>query len=101
MLDVMLELGSIVLDERTYRHRSSVTERANRSALDVVGQRVQQIKIFGSPFSVFDPVNDSIQPSRAFTTRRALAAAFLEIKIGEPLGSFHHTARLVHHDHRT
>ncbi len=100
MLDVMLELGAIVLDERAHRHRGRVAQRADRSALDVVGHRVQQVEILGTPFTVFDPVNDAIQPSCAFAARRALAAAFLEIEIGQPLGGSHHAARLVHHDDR-
>ena len=38
MLDVVLELGSIVLDERPHGHRGRVTKCADRSALNVVGQ---------------------------------------------------------------
>src|SRR5688500_7659425 len=97
VLDVVLELGSIVFDERTHRHRRRVTEGANRSALNVVGQRIQKIKILGTPLTMFDPVNDAVEPPGAFAARRALAAAFFVIEIGKSLGGLDHAACFVHH----
>src|SRR4051794_17675238 len=74
VVDVILEFVAIVLDERAHRHRRRVAQRADRPALDVVGERVQEVEVLVAALAVLDPVENAPEPSGAFAARRALAA---------------------------
>src|SRR5512141_1636842 len=84
VIDVILEFVAVVLDERANRHCGGIAERADRAALDIVRNRVQQVEIFVAALAVLDPVDHAPQPAGAFATRRALAARLLEIEIRQP-----------------
>jgi len=74
VFDVMLKLIAEMLDERAYRHGRSVTEGADRAALDIVGDVVQQREIFRFPAAVLDAIDHAVEPACAFPAGRALAA---------------------------
>src|SRR4030095_1921624 len=69
VIDVMLEFVAEMLDEAPHRQRRRVAQRADRPALDVLRDRIQQIEILLSPLAVLDPVDDAPQPSGAFAAR--------------------------------
>src|SRR5277367_5541905 len=81
VLDMMLKFVSKVLDERAYRHRCSIAERANGAPLYIVGDVVQQVEIFRLSGAAFDAVDHAIQPSCTLAARRALATGLLKIEI--------------------
>src|SRR5258706_7074596 len=79
--DVVLELITEVADRRRDgRHRRG-SERADRglpgrprdARADVVGQIHEEIEVVGTAVAVDDPLQDLLEPVRAFSTRGALA----------------------------
>ena len=81
VFDVVFKFFTIVLDECTDWHRSSITQRADGAALNVVGDRVEHIEIIRPALSVFDPVHHAIQPAGTFAAWCTLAAGLFVIKI--------------------
>src|SRR5690242_366164 len=57
VLDVVLELAAEMLDEALHGQRRGIAERADRAALDVVGNVGQQIEILGPAVAVLDAVH--------------------------------------------
>src|SRR5687768_18325667 len=81
VLDVMHEFVAIVLDESAHRHRRRVTQRADRAALDVVGDVVQKVEIFELALAVLDTVDHAVEPAGALAARRALPAGFFIVEV--------------------
>src|ERR1700684_3171659 len=65
VLDVMLELGTEMLDETFDRQRGGVAQCADGAAGDIVGDRIQHVEVLVLAFAVFDAVDHAIQPARA------------------------------------
>src|SRR5439155_18609956 len=91
-----------ILRKSLYRRlnwpRRSITQRAERFALDVVAEIQQQFRIFWSPAAVVDALENLHQPISAFAARRAPAARFMFIKLRQILRRFKDIDGLVHHD---
>src|SRR6476469_1907210 len=90
VLDVVLELAAEMFDEALDRQRRGVAQRADRAALDVVGDGRQHVDVLGPARAVLDAIDHSPQPAGAFAARRALAARFLEIEVRQPQQALHH-----------
>src|SRR5258705_13060488 len=101
VIDMVLEFIAIVLDESAHRHRRRIAQRADSAALDVIGDIVQEVKIFSPALAVLDTVDHAIQPAGALASWRALAARFFVVEIRQPEQTPDHAARLIHDDHRT
>src|SRR3546814_13370565 len=97
MLDVVCEFVAEVLDETAYRHGGGVAQGANGAAHDVVSDRVQDVQVFWTALAIFNARQHAVKPARAFAAVRALAAAFLEIEIGQTQQGFNHAAGFVHY----
>ena len=82
VFDVVRKFITEMLNHGAHRHGGRVTQCADRASLNVVGEIIEQIQVFQATFSCFDPMNDTVKPSRAFTAGRALAAGFFIVKIG-------------------
>src|SRR5215212_3009161 len=80
VLDVVLEFVPVVLDERAHRHRRCVSQRADRTPLNVVRDIVEQIQILGLAAAVLDAIHHTVEPTGAFAAGRALAARFLVVE---------------------
>ena len=61
--------------------RRSITERANRTALNVVRNRVQQVQISRLAFASVNTIDHAPEPTRAFAARCALATRLVHIKV--------------------
>src|SRR5690242_15524352 len=83
VLDVVHELVAEVLDHGAHRHGRRVAERADRAALDVVGDRVEQLDVAHAALPVLDAVDHAPQPAGALAARRALAAALVHVEVRE------------------
>src|SRR3972149_11207411 len=73
VIDVMPELVAKMLDKALHWQRRGIPQRADGAALDVVGDMVQQVEVFGAAFAVLDAVDHAIHPAGTFAARRALA----------------------------
>ena len=62
-----LELFPEFLDERLHRPGRGLAQRTDRVALDVVGDRDQQIDVARLALAVFDAIEDPLEPARALT----------------------------------
>src|SRR5712691_8555863 len=98
VFNVMLELVAEMGNEAFNRQRGGVAQSANGASRDVVRDIEQQIQILLLSLAVLDAVHHPVQPAGAFAARRALAAGFLEVKIGKPKQRFHHARRFIHND---
>src|SRR5512134_2006728 len=74
VLDVVLELVPEMTDEALHGPRRGVAQRADRVALDLVGDVDQHVDVGLAPLAGQDPPQRAIEPARAFAARRALAA---------------------------
>src|SRR4051812_5806357 len=61
--DQGLELMAKVLDHGPHRHRGGIAQRANRAALNVVGDRIQQVHVRSLAVAVVDPVDHAPEPA--------------------------------------
>src|SRR4051812_6453265 len=95
---VRLELGPEVLDGGQRRCRGGVAERAQRLARDVVADAHQEIDVAHLSFAAVDAGKNLVEPVAAFTTRRALAARLVLVKVEKVAGRPDHAGGLVHHD---
>src|SRR3954463_11544268 len=85
VLDVVLELGAEQLERRRQWRRCRGSQHADRrlarrpreTGTDVVGHIEQEIEVARASVPVDDAAQDALEPCRAFTARRALAAALL------------------------
>src|SRR3546814_18587772 len=100
MLDVVCEFVAEVLDETAYRHGGGVAQGATGAAPDVVSDRVQDVQVFWTALALFTARQHAVKPARAFAAGRALAAAFLDLEIGQPHQGFHHAEGLVNTSER-
>src|SRR5690606_39508848 len=83
MLDVVCELVAEMLNETAHRHGSSITQGANGATHDVLCDVIEHVQIFWATLTVLDTMHHAPQPACAFPARRALAAAFVIVKIGQ------------------
>ena len=61
----------------------------------------EQVQVFHAAVAVLDAIDHAPQPAGAFAARRALAAAFVLVEVGQAHQAAHHAACVVHDDHRT
>src|SRR3569833_1722075 len=83
VFDVVLELAAKVFEEALHRHRRRVAQGADGMANDAPCHAIEQFHVFGPTLSVFDAVEHTKQPTGTNATRRALAAGFLDVDIGQ------------------
>src|SRR4029078_8126174 len=100
VLDVMRELAAEVLDEALHRQLGGIAERADRAALDVVGNGREHVEVLKPSRAVLDAAHRAQQPSGTLAPRRALAAGLFGIELRQPHHPAHHAARLDEDDHR-
>src|SRR5436190_19395889 len=79
----LFKFAAVIFQERFDRPRGGFAEGADRFAVDVVGDLEQQINILGSAVAGFDAVEHFLHPERALAAGRALAAAFVGVKLGD------------------
>src|SRR3569833_2486204 len=101
VFDVVLELAAKVFEEALHRHRRRVAQGADGMATDAPCHAIEQFQVFGPTLAVFDAVDLLVYPAGSFAARRALAAGFLEVEIGQSFQRAYHAHRFVHHDDRT
>src|SRR5512146_219875 len=65
VLDVVLELVPVGRHEAMHGPRGGVAERADRLALDVVGDADQHVDGVPTPLAREDPLQGAVQPARA------------------------------------
>src|SRR5208283_4352668 len=99
VFDHVLKLVPVVLEEALHRPRGRIAQRADRVALDAIGDIHQQPQILAAPLAGEDALQHPIQPARAFAARRALAAGLRRVEARQPLERTHHARRLVHDNH--
>ena len=58
----------------------------------------EQIEVAHLPVAPLDPAKNFVQPVRAFTAGRALAARLVTVEVQQVLGEPHHAGRVVEHD---
>ena len=68
-------------------------------ALDLLGDVVQQVDLAELGVAPADPDQHAPQPAGALAARRALAARFVHVELGQPRDRRDHVGRGVHHDH--
>src|ERR1039457_178598 len=66
VLACLLKLAAVFRDEGFCGPRGGFAERADRFAVDVVGDVPQQIHVFGATVAVFDAVEHFLHPQRCF-----------------------------------
>src|SRR5690606_33659869 len=76
-------------------------QRTDRVSLDLVAHLEQQIDLPLLRIADRHPLEHAPHPSRAFTARRALAAAFMLVEVRDPGNRANDVGRLVHHDDRS
>src|SRR5262245_26641788 len=75
--DIFVELGTELRDVRLDRPGRCVREYADRLALHVVRDFEEIVQILDSAAAIADPVQDAIDPARAFAAGRALSAGLM------------------------
>src|SRR5450830_7667 len=100
VLDVILKFFAEILDECTYRHCRRITQRTDRAALDVIGNRVQHIEVFQLAVTVFDTFDHAVHPASAFAAWRTLTAGLFVVEVSQTQQRLDHAARFIHHDDR-
>src|ERR1039458_5521320 len=95
------ELTAVFCDERLHGPRGGFAERANRLAVDVVGNIPEQIHVFGTTMALPDAVEHLFHPQRAFTAGRALAARLVRVKLRHIERALHDVDRIIEHNNAT
>src|SRR5262245_47477482 len=85
-------------NRRSHRPRRRITQWANRIALDAPLYIPKQIDVTHLALSVFDILQHTIHPARAFPARRALPATFMHIEMRETHRMTHHTLVFIQHN---
>ncbi len=93
------DLGPEMADQALDRPGGGIAERADRVAFHLLGHIEQHVDFALLGFAAHQPLHHAPHPAGAFAARRALAAAFMLVEIGEPRDRLHDVGRLVHHDH--
>src|SRR5262245_27866534 len=99
MLDPALEVITEIDDPRRYGVSRRVAERAETLAENLVGHVIKQFDVARAPFVTMHPVEDFIEPARAFATRRTPPARLVFVKMGDVARRLEDVSRLVHDDH--
>src|ERR1700727_584768 len=81
LVDAPLDLGAEMGNEPLNRPRGRVAERTNRMPFDLLGDVEQHVDLAFLRTPLNHTLHDTPHPSGAFAARRALAAAFVLIKI--------------------
>jgi hypothetical protein len=100
VLDHVGELVPEMLQEALHRPGRRVAERADRVALDLVGDLHQQVEVGQLALPGQDPAQHAREPAGALAARRALAAGFGHVEARDALEHSNHAGRFVHDDHR-
>ena len=79
---------------------SGIGKGADGAACHLVTDRIQQIQVFHAAFAFYDAVDDAVEPTRTFSTRRTLAARLVVVEVAQTLKGFHHAHVFVHDDNR-
>ena len=100
LVDAPLDLGAEMGDEALDRPGRGVAERADRVALDLLGDVEQHVDLALLRAALGHARHHPPHPAGAFAAGRALAAALVLVEIRQPRDRAHDVGRLVHHDHR-
>src|SRR5204863_2242454 len=98
--DAPLELGAEVADQALDRPGRGVAEGADGVALDLLGDVPERVDLADLGIALDEALHHPPHPAGALAARRALAAALVLVKIGDPADRLHHVGGLVHDDHR-
>src|SRR3569832_1606387 len=85
VFDVVLDLAAIGSEDALLRHRRRVAQGADGMATDAPCHAIEQFHVFGPTLAVFDAVDHPVHPAGSNAARRAKAAGFLEVEIGQSL----------------
>src|SRR5262245_28442048 len=99
--DVLLEFLTVLLDDGLDRIRGTIGQAADAQAphhAHVRGDFDDQVEILGAAGVERDPGGDLVHPARAFTTLRALAAAFVSVEAGGVHEHLAHIGAFCDHD---
>eukprot|EP00227_Mantoniella_beaufortii_P011202 CAMPEP_0197590548 /NCGR_PEP_ID=MMETSP1326-20131121/11475_1 /TAXON_ID=1155430 /ORGANISM="Genus nov. species nov., Strain RCC2288" /LENGTH=441 /DNA_ID=CAMNT_0043155651 /DNA_START=195 /DNA_END=1517 /DNA_ORIENTATION=- len=97
-VDAALELGAEVADEALHGPGRGVAQRADGVALDLLGELLQHVDLLQPRVALLHALHDGVQPPRALTAGRALAAGLVLVEVGEARDGVHHVGALVHDD---
>ena len=92
------EFVTKMLDETLNRHGRRIAQGANGTPHYISGDTVQQIEVVGTPQTIFNPMNNPIEPACTFTALCALPTGLFEIEIRQSLESLDHAGAFIHHD---
>eukprot|EP00166_Cyanidium_caldarium_P004359 ctg_459.g152 len=96
--DASFHLGPKVPDQSLHRPGGGIGQRADAVPLDVLAGLPQHVDLGHARLPALHTLHDAPQPAGALTTRCALAARLVLVKVGEAPDGRHHIGRLVHHD---
>ena len=99
-VDAALDLRAEMRDQALDRPGRGVAERADRVALDLLGNVEQHVDLALVRAALGHAADHAPHPARALAARRALAAALVLVEIAEPGDGADDVGRLVHHDDR-
>src|SRR5262245_7275094 len=95
--DVLLELGTELVDEGPRRHRRAVGEGADGVPLDVVGDAQEELHVPRNGAALLESAQHAIEPARALPAGRALPARLVVEECDHVVERPHHADRIVHH----
>src|SRR5690348_14724471 len=100
LVDAFLDLVTEMRDQALDRPGRGVAERADGVAFDLLGHFEQHVDLALLRAALRHAGQHAPHPAGALAARRALAAAFVLIEVGEPRDGADQVGRLVHDDDR-
>src|SRR5262245_21232233 len=97
-VDALFDFGAEAADEALDGPGGGVAEGADGVAFDLAGDIQEQIDFAVVGFALGHALQDAPHPTGAFAARRALAAAFVLVEIGDARDGADHVGGLIHDD---
>ena len=98
--DAPLHLRAEMADQPLHRPHRAVGQRADRVALDLVGDVEQHVDLRDRGVAFDHALHDPPHPAAALAAWGALAAALVLVEFRQPRDRLHDVGRFVHHDDR-
>src|SRR6185437_14963091 len=99
-VDAPLDLGTEMPQQALYRPGGAVAEGANGVTFDLLGHLHQHVDLALLRATFTHAGEHPPHPAHALAARRALAAAFVLVEIGDARHCPYDVGRFVHHNHR-
>src|ERR1700694_2357515 len=98
VVDHVFELVTVVLQEALHGPRRRIAQRADRMALDAIGDIKKERELLTARVAGKHAPQQAIHPPRALAAGRALSAGLGHVEARDAPEDAHHAGCLIHHN---